>query len=201
MKIDHLIDFLKLTHRFRMVTRRLDLVGEDRKENDAEHSYEVAIVAWYLVSRENLPLDKDLVIKYALVHDFAEAYAGDTWFFRDEKESRKKEEREQESRARLLAEFPDFPDLHELLQRYEEKADPESRFVYALDKLLPVVNNYLGEGKNWKRDDITYENVWNGKLDKIAISPEIQPYFAEIMAILDKNRNLFALHVEQPENQ
>ncbi len=90
MNIHSILDFTKLLNKFRAVKRIVFTVGEGEPENDAEHSYQLAMLSWYIISAENLKLDKNLVIKYALVHDLVEVYAGDTYFYRSDKEEKDK---------------------------------------------------------------------------------------------------------------
>lgn len=191
MNIHSILDFVTLTNKFRGVKRVIFTVGEGEPENDAEHSYQLVMVAWYIISSENLTLDKDLVIKYALVHDLVEVYAGDTYCYRSDNEEKDKIKREEASLSRIQKEFPQLDDMYELIRNYEKKLDNESRFVYALDKLLPIMNIYLDGGRDWKHDKITLANLLENKTPKIAISPEIEPYYKEFMVILKENKDMF----------
>lgn len=189
--MDELVKFIGLSHDFKKVRRKIALPNEDREENDAEHSYQLALVAWYLISTQNLDLDVNLAIRYALVHDLVEIYAGDTpssvhkGF---DKERETKYEREERAAKQLLEEFPEFSTMHELIGAYELRNDNESKFVYALDKILPVVNIYLDRGYAWKKDNITLEDIINDKSDKVAFSPEIKKYFEQIVELLRLNQ-------------
>ena len=194
-KLNKVIEFIKLTNMFREVERSIYIPNRETNENDAEHSYQLAMLAWYLLSTEDYGLDKDLAIKYALVHDFVEVYAGDVWFFRSKDESKLKAQRERNSALRLKKEIPEFSDFHELIGNYEKRTDRESRFVYALDKLIPILNVYLDDGKLWKDKKITLTHLVNTKTSKIAISPEIKPYFEQLVELLGKKKHMF--HVEQ----
>ena len=72
------------------------------------------------------------------------------------------------------------------------KEDPESRFVYALDKIEPVIKLYLDGGWTWKEKKVTLEMVYENKKDKVALSPEIKAYFDEFMGLLRKEeKSLF----------
>lgn len=195
MNIHSLINFISLTNKFRAVRRIISIKNEGRKENDAEHSYQLAMVSWYILSGGNYSLNKDLVLKYALAHDFVEVYAGDVWFYRSISEDSDKKKREKESAARLKKELPEFDDFHKCIEDYENQLDTESRFVYALDKILPIVNIYLDGGDNWKEHRVTIDALIENKTPKIAISPEIKPYYNELVTILKNNKDMF--HVEQ----
>ncbi len=132
------------------------------------------------------------LIKYALVHDFVEVYAGDTYFYRrSEKEEKDKNKREGDARERLIKEYPEFKEFCDLMTRYELREDDESRFVYALDKILPILNIYLDGGRSWKADNVTLDMLITGKKDKVAVSNEIKPYFDELVEILSKEKSFF----------
>lgn len=180
---------MKMTNKFRLIERKV--FSGIRRENDSEHSYQLAMLAWYIVSAEDFSLNKDLVIKYALIHDIVEVYAGDTSCYRSDKENTEKKKREKEAINRLKQEFGDFDDLHELIEKYENQEDNESRFVYALDKLVPTINIYLDNGKAWKEFKITFDKMTSNKTRKIAISKEIEPYFKELLQILEENKDMF----------
>jgi putative hydrolase of HD superfamily len=191
MNVQQLLGFCELMVQFQEVDRRL-LLPSGAEENDAEHSYILAMTAWYVVSTAKLELDLNLVIKYALAHDIIETYAGDTFIY-DEKLARDKSEREHAAAEILQRNYPEFDELHHLVERYEKRNDPESRFVYALDKIVPVLLIYLGEGRSWQRDGITLEMLRTNKDKKIAVSelPLMTELWTELTAILAKQPELF----------
>jgi putative hydrolase of HD superfamily len=190
--MESLFQFVKMLNAFRNVERVTYVNGENRQENDVEHSYHLAMIAWYLIEKENLPLNKDLVIQYALVHDLVEVYAGDTFFYtEDQALLDSKAEREQEALQKLKEEYPSFSGITEVLHRYEEKQDEESKFVYALDKIQPIINIYLDGGRTWKENDITLELLKEKKKEKVAVSPYVEKIFQELVAILEKESKLF----------
>src|SRR3989344_6781029 len=104
--MDELLRFVKLTQEFKAVRRMVILAKENREENDAEHSYQLATVAWYLISTQGLKLDLGLALRYALVHDLVEVYAGDTPAVQKgyEETKRTKQEREEKAALRLRKE-------------------------------------------------------------------------------------------------
>lgn len=194
MNIHSILNFTKLLNNFRAIKRVVFTVGDGKQENDSEHSYQLAMLAWYIISMESLKLDKDLVIKYALVHDLVEVYAGDTYFYRSDKEEKDKKDRENKSLKRIKEEFPGFDDVYILIDNYEKRLDSESRFVYALDKLLPAMNIYLDGGRDWRRHKVTLDNLVKFNACKIVLSPEIELYFKEFVTIMEENSDMF--HVE-----
>lgn len=194
MKLDRLLSFAKIIADLQAVERVIRVRRSERWENDVEHSYSLAMLAWYIVDTEKLPLDRDTVFRYALAHDLVEVYAGDTYLYSEDKELlASKPERERLAAERLAREFPEMPDMHAAIAGYVTKEDAESRFVYALDKIEPILKIYLDGGETWQKKGITLEKVYESKKDKVALSPEIQPYFDELMVLLRKEeKTLFS---------
>jgi putative hydrolases of HD superfamily len=187
--VKNLIEFTKFTFLLQQVERIVLIPGTGRHENDVEHSWQLAMIGWYLAELLKLPLNKDLLIKYALVHDAVEAYAGDTSFYhRTKKMTLDKIKREKKAALKLKKQFPRFREMHKLIHSYELKKDKESKFIYALDKIIPILNNIIDDGKTWKMQDITFEMLYNSKRSKIELSPELLPLFEELIALLKKNK-------------
>ncbi len=149
INIAHVLYFTKLLNKFQEVERVVNLPNREGKENDVEHSYQLAMLAWYIAECNFLDLDKNLIIKYALVHDFVEVYAGDTPTARiqSDADQTSKEEREAEALARIRAEFDaELPWIGETIDAYERRDTPEARFVKVVDKALPKITNALNKG-------------------------------------------------------
>jgi putative hydrolase of HD superfamily len=188
--LNQIFEFIKLTNDFQKIKRRVLVQGEDSQENDVEHSYQLAMVGWYLVTANTLSLDVNKIIKYGLAHDLVEVYAGDTYAFdTDQSVLDSKVSREAEAAKQLRQQFSDFPELHEYIDGYKHLADVEARFVYALDKVLPMINGYLDGGRGWKKEGVTLDMIQNLKADKIALSPEMKIYFDELIDILKKEEH------------
>ncbi|MEW6146332.1 MAG: HD domain-containing protein, partial [Thermodesulfobacteriota bacterium] len=111
---------------FQAVERNITIPKLNRQENDTEHSYNLAMAAWVIISQDSLPLDLDLAIKYALVHDFVEVYAGDA-FPLDDKQVAEKPKKEHFALLKLqdnkLTE-----EFAKLIEQYERMDDEESKF-------------------------------------------------------------------------
>lgn len=183
--IHRLLELQQLLDAYGQVERTVYIKrsGKFRKENDVEHSYNLVMTAWYL-ARYFPKLDVNKIIQYALVHDMVEVHAGDTPTHGPKENLDSKERREAEAAARLQSEWSDFGEMNELIETYEHKADAESKFVYALDKIMPVMSAYINEGYAWKKAGVTAEMVYTAKVAKVALSPEIQPYFEELNTLL-----------------
>lgn len=185
--IHRLIALQKLAVGFQAIERHVCYSSEDleRAENDAEHSYALALAAWFLCDHFK-ELDRNKVLRYALAHDLVEIYAGDTSVFADEAKLTSKIKREAEALERLAIEWPDFPDLIECMHEYEARATDEAKFVYTLDKIMPVILNYLQDDKGWRRHKITFEQLHDTKKEKVQTDPRIHEYYKQLYTLLER---------------
>lgn len=183
--INRLIELQRLLVAFSQVDRKTHRqhAGKFIHENDTEHSYNLAMTAWYL-SQWFPELNKNLVIQYALAHDLVEIHAGDTNAFGSSEELASKEQREAEAFKQLQAEWPDFSDMSQTIHAYEQRQDAESKFIYALDKIMPMMLIYIHEGYTWQTEGITVDMLYKVKIEKVKLSPEILPYFEQLHKLL-----------------
>lgn len=190
MELSTLLQFTRFTHNFQQVKRSIYATGEDRMENDAEHSYQLALVAWYIISAKKIDLNIDLVIKYAIAHDLVETYAGDTPNFGAGVEMKKdKAVREAQALERLHSEFPECKEIFDLIEQYEERKDNESKFVYALDKLISPLNIYLDQGASWFKNNVTIEEMIGNKRPRISEDDQILKLFDQLVDRLRKDED------------
>ena len=186
-KLDNLIDFIQFTHEFREVFRIARSPNGSRFENDTEHSYQLAMVAWYLIETDKLKLNKEKCLLYAMAHDLVEVYAGDTYFL-DDNRGNSKHKREEEALAKITKRFPKFKTLIKIIGEYEKKENKESKFIYSLDKIIPPIQIYLERGKLWHEKGVSFESLTENKKHKIAKSKTIDKYWRELLKELTKNR-------------
>lgn len=190
--LSKLIDFIQFTNAFRKIERAIRVPGLERYENDAEHSYQLALTAWYVIATEKLSLDVSKVIAYALVHDLVETYAGDVPLHgRTEETIRMKKENEHAALERIRTEFSEFPDLTSCIEAYEGRTDEEAKFVYALDKLIPLIDVYIDDGRAWKELHVTFEAVRSNKEETTANSSVVYEYWKLLEKMLRENPSLF----------
>ena len=182
---------MRLLHAFQGVERVAYAADSSRRENDAEHTFFLAMLSWYLSDSLGLRHSTDKLLRYALVHDLVEAYAGDSYIFDCEARETKKE-REAEAQERIKKEFPEFVALHEAIEAYEQQGDPEAIFVHAVDKLIPLVINYVQDGKTWKdfkvshADLVTYKRAAIGEHHK-----EVRDLLEQFLALIDQDRGRY----------
>jgi putative hydrolase of HD superfamily len=186
--LSKLQSFVNLMTAFAKVERVYKFPGTERRENDQEHSYLLAMTAWYLIESNGLSLTLEKVLRYALAHDVVEVYAGDTYIYStDEGQLSSKPAREEAAAEQLKTEYPEFKGLHMALTAYVRREETEARFVYALDKILPLLLIYSDGGRSWREHGVTLEMLVSNKTEKVAISPDIQPYFDDLVEILSNN--------------
>jgi putative hydrolase of HD superfamily len=189
--IDELIEFIRFTHEIRNVRRAILLETDARKENNSEHMYQLALAAWFLIEKDSLKLDKHRAVGLALVHDIVEVYTGDIPTYAAEHSHPSKAINERLAAARLKNEWPKFKSLHELVNEYEKRESPEAKFVYALDKLIPVMNNYIYGGRIWKKVGLDLDWLKSSKVGKIDVSSEVYDYYQQMLKLLEKHPELF----------
>lgn len=177
--IDDLLKFATLLHRLHGTERTaITPPNCDRFENSAEHTYQVTMLAWYVMMKENLKLDTEKVLKYALVHDLIEAYTGDT-AIHDEEGRKTKEARETQAFETFSKEFPELGDIQTLVEQYEALADEESKFVYGIDKLIDPINNSLNDMQPSRSEGWDMDLTKKLKKDKVTQHPVAARLFEE----------------------
>ena len=191
LELDRIIELEKMLHAFACVERTgLRIRGSNAKENDAEHSFFLTMLAWYVIDVTGLPLDISRVIRYALVHDLVEVYAGDTSIL-DAEAVKTKHKREKAAQERIKKEFPEFLGLNEAIHAYENQDDEESRFVKALDKVDPVLSNYIQKGRGWKEMRIGFDWLVSHKRERLAHHTGMSELFEEIIARIEPQKGKF----------
>ena len=187
--MDRLADVQQLVADFAKVTRAVNLANNGQPENDVEHSYGLAITCWFLHDKIASELDIEKIFKYALSHDIVELHAGDTYVF-DEAAVATKVQREHDANQRLSSEWPDFTELTSYAAGYANKRDAESRFVYAVDKLLPIMMIELDDAKAvWSKKKITLEMERTNKMTVLQ-SEIMSPYYEMLLDWLDGRGNI-----------
>ena len=188
--LESLSNIVALIHRFQQIRRMIFAKGEERFENDVEHSFQLAFLGWYIIEKEKLALNLQKVLLYALCHDIVEIYAGDVSFERSEEGEKKKQELEAQALEQIKKDYADFSALAHTIETYEQRKDEESKFIYALDKLLPVINIKLDSGRSEHFHNISLEQI-KIKQHKFAEDPTVHGYFLLAIEFLEQNPQFF----------
>jgi putative hydrolase of HD superfamily len=194
--IHRLLELQNVLLQFRAIERSIYLPpGTDKHENDVEHSYSLAMAAWFL-SQSFPELESDKVIRLSLVHDLIEVHAGDTYAYSDDVTLSTKEAREKEAFHKLSQEWQDFPEMLTAIEEYEARQTAEAKFVYALDKIQPAMLDYLNQGVGWRKLGITHAMFRTEKDRKVPVSPQANEYMDQLHEALEPFKHLFAEPVE-----
>jgi putative hydrolase of HD superfamily len=152
------LQFILEIDKLKSIYRRTYLVDGERRENSAEHSWHLAMLAMVLAEHANEPLDVAKVIRMVLIHDIVEIDAGDTYIYGDQGD---KAAREALAADRIFGLLP--PDqeaeFRGLWEEFEGGTTAEARFAAALDRFIPQLHNYHTQGRSWKEHGITAERV------------------------------------------
>lgn len=153
--------FLVEIDQMKNVLRQTLLADGSRRESDAEHSWHLAMYAMLLSEYAPEPVDVSRVVRMVLVHDLIEIYAGDTFCY-DKEGNQDKAAREKAAADRLYALLPadQAAECRALWEEFDRMDTPDSRFAAALDRIQPIINNYLTEGHTWKLGHVTSTQVY-----------------------------------------
>lgn len=163
------IEFLMESDKLKSVLRRSLLHDGSRRENSAEHSWQLALAVLAARDLADEEIDLGRALSMAVLHDLVEIDAGDTFVY-DEAALTGKAERERAAARRLygLLPEPNGSRLRDLWLEYEKQACPESRFVNALDRFLPVLANCRTGGRSWREHGVRRGQVLakNSEIEK-----------------------------------
>ena len=175
------IEFLVEIDKVKSVFRQTFLTDGSRKENDAEHSWHLAVMAVLLHEYAASDVDLSRVVKMVLVHDLVEIDAGDTFVY-DVEGRREQAHREQEAAERIFAILPadQAGEIHGLWEEFEARQTPEAQFAASLDRVQPLLHNYFTQGATWRAHGVTVEMVRKRNRHVADGSPELWR-FAEAM--------------------
>ena len=152
--------FIKEIDGVKTIGRQSYLKDGSRKENDAEHSWHLAMMALLMGEYANDTIDLLRVISMVLVHDIVELDAGDTYAY-DEAGNATKRERELAAADRIFHILPEDQAeyLNDLWEEFEENITPESKFAHTLDNIQPMMLNDATDGKAWKEHQVKLSQI------------------------------------------
>lgn len=158
------IDFIKEIDKLKYIQRKTRLFNSDRHENDAEHSWHLAMMALVLSKHSNEPVDILKVIKMVLIHDIVEIDAGDTFIY-DSRKNHTNTEEELLAARRIFGLLPaeQAKDFIATWEEFEEGISAEAKFARSMDRLAPLLQNTSNEGGTWKEYDVRFEKVYEKK--------------------------------------
>lgn len=160
-RIEQQLAFSLEIDKVKNIFRQTHLSGNGRNENDAEHSWHMAIMAYLLREYANEEVDIAKVMLMCLIHDIVEIDAGDTYAY-DTEGLLTQKAREDAAKERIFSILPkeqaaEFKNLFDEFEAYETA---ESKFAHAMDNLQPLMLNNSNNGNDWKEHQVTAEQVY-----------------------------------------
>lgn len=162
------------------IFRQTHLSGHGRNENDAEHAWHMAIMAYLLKEYSNEPIDIARVMIMCLIHDIVEIDAGDTYAY-DEEAKKTQKEREQKAADRIFALLPEdqAKEMRAIFEEFEAFETPEAKFAHAMDNLQPLMLNDSNNGGDWKEHDVAISSIMKRQVQTKLGSEELFDYIKE----------------------
>lgn len=155
------LDFFLEIDKEKSIFRQTHLSQHGRNENDAEHAWHMAIMAYLLREYANEEVDIAKVMLMCLIHDIVEIDAGDTYAYDTERLATQKA-REDEAKERIFSLLPEDQkaEMISLFDEFEEYLSPEAKFAHAMDNLQPLILNNSNNGEDWKEHGVTAQMVY-----------------------------------------
>ena len=155
------LDFALEIDKEKNILRQTHLSGHGRNENDAEHAWHMAIMAYLLREYSNEPVDITRVMLMCLIHDVVEINAGDTYAY-DEEGKKTQKAREEAAKERIYSLLPEDQkeELAAIFDEFEESKTPESKFAHAMDNLQPLMLNNSNDGGDWREHGVSAKQVY-----------------------------------------
>ena len=160
------LDFALEIDKEKNIFRQTHLSGHGRNENDAEHAWHMAIMAYLLQEYSNEPVDITRVMLMCLIHDVVEIDAGDTYAY-DAEGLKTQKAREEAAKERIYSLLPEDQkkELAAIFDEFEDSKTPESKFAHAMDNLQPLMLNNSNDGGDWREHGVSAKQVY-GRQDR-----------------------------------
>lgn len=156
------LDFALEIDKEKNIFRQTHLSGHGRNENDAEHAWHMAIMAYLLREYANETVDISKVMLMCLIHDIVEIEAGDTYAY-DEEGLKTQKAREDAAKEKIFSRLPEDQkrELVALFDEFEAYETAEAKFAHTMDNLQPLLLNHSNGGGDWREHQVTAEQVYS----------------------------------------
>ena len=160
-RLEQQIQFLVEIDKVKNIFRQTYLADGNRKENDAEHSWHIALMAFLLKEHVEEPVDVMKVIIMVLIHDLVEIDAGDTYAY-DAAGATDKREREEKTADRIFGLLPKDQGIYfrELWEEFEAYETADAKYAHLLDNFQPVLLNDASGGKSWAEHGVKKSQIY-----------------------------------------
>src|SRR5665647_980202 len=167
MQTDNLskqISFIKEIDKLKYIQRKTKLFNSDRPENDAEHSWHLAMMTIVLAEHSDKPIDVLKVLKMVLIHDIVEIDAGDTFIY-DSTKSHTNTDEELIAAKRVFGLLPteQAEEFIAIWEEFEESTTDEAKFAKSMDRFEPLLQNTSNNGGTWTEFNVPYQKVYDKK--------------------------------------
>ncbi len=158
------INFIREIDKVKYIQRKTKLFNSDRNENDAEHSWHLAMMAIVLLEHSNADIDLLKVVKMVLIHDIVEIDAGDTFMYDTQKDHSNTDE-ERLAAQRIFGMLPkeQAEEFISIWEEFEAGETNEAKFARSMDRLEPLLQNTSNNGGTWQEFSVTYDKVHHKK--------------------------------------
>jgi len=158
------VKFIKEIDKIKYIHRKTKLFNSDRNENDAEHSWSLAMMVIVLAEHANDSIDLVKVLKMVLIHDIVEIDAGDTFLF-DKNKNHTNTEQELKAARRIFGILPNEQAIEfiTIWEEFEAGQTNEAKFARAMDHFVPILQNESNNGGTWAEFDVPYRKVHKKK--------------------------------------
>ena len=160
-RIEKQLAFSLEIDKVKSIFRQTHLSNNGRNENDAEHSWHMAVMAYLLKEYANEEIDIAKVMLMCLIHDIVEIDAGDTYAY-DAERLKTQKTREDAAKERIFSILPEeqAQELIEIFDEFEAYETPESKFAHAMDNIQPLILNDSNNGGDWRAHNVTVEQIY-----------------------------------------
>jgi putative hydrolase of HD superfamily len=167
MQTDNLlkqVSFIKEIDKLKYIQRKTKLFNSDRNENDAEHSWHLAMMTIVLAEHSDKPIDVLKVLKMVLIHDIVEIDAGDVFLY-DTTKSHTNTDEELIAAKRIFGLLPteQAEEFIAIWEEFEEGITDEAKFAKSMDRFEPLLQNTSNNGGTWAEYNVPYQTVYDKK--------------------------------------
>ncbi len=181
-RLDRQIQFILEIDKLKDVLRRSYVIDSQRRENDSEHSWHIAVMALVLSEYADEDIEISRVANMCLIHDIVEIDAGDTHCY-DEVAAADQSHRERMAAERLFGLLPveQGESFRNLWEEFEEGLTSEAKFAHTLDRLMPLLHNYYTAGMGWQEHGIARQQVLDRMLQIRSSSERLWQYVVSLI--------------------
>lgn len=163
MQTDNLlqqINFIKEIDKIKYIQRKTKLFNSERNENDAEHSWHLAMMAIVLAEHADVPIDILKVLKMVLIHDIVEIDAGDIFIY-DTAKNHTNTDEERKAAKRIFGMLPEeqADEFISIWEEFEKGQTNEAKFAKSMDRFEPLLQNSSNNGGTWAEFGVKYDKV------------------------------------------